>query len=199
MNFIGLLEGHPEGLLVLYSDDLGHCVSEECIVVVLLVEMKDLRDELPFLELQSVNLVIQVVNENSCAVGLVALVYKRNSDDIMALLVRNLELRRWGEDDGSDWVVSEEYVMASDCIVEVLSDDRGSIVMKHDSLAVFFVAAHTAHVDSIVVMAKVFIVVCIFAWWNPDVFENLSLGEFGHYLGLGRRKPPLHILLGLSI
>jgi hypothetical protein len=100
MNLIGLLKGHRKGLLVFYTNYLGYCISVESVIVVLLIEMQDLRDKLSFLELQPINLVIKVINKNSRAMGLICLVYKGNSDDIVPLLVRNLELSGRGEDDG---------------------------------------------------------------------------------------------------
>lgn len=112
------------------SNNLGDCVSEKSIVVVLFVEMQYLGDKQSSPELQPENLVIRVIYQNSCAVCLETIVDERYSDDIVALFVRNLEFSSSGEDDGGDRVVTEDYIVACDGIVEVVCNDGGPVVME---------------------------------------------------------------------
>ena len=72
--------------------------------------------------------------------------------------------------------------------------------MKEDALPMFFVGTNASHIDGIIVMAKIFVVVCratdgYLVLLRALPFKVLSLIEFGNNFRPAGREPFLHFFI----
>lgn len=131
---------------------------------------------------------IEIIDKDTWSMSFKAIINKRNSKDIVSLLISDIELSRRRKKHGSNWILPENDGLSSGCIVKVFWYHWRTIIMNNNSFPMFFVRTHTSHIDRIVVMTQ------IFAWLSRPIdrrnavfFIFLSLTQLLNNLRFGGR------------
>ena len=109
-----------------------------------------------FFKMQLVDLWYIIIDKNPYAVGLRIIARKRKLENIFMEFVDNFVLFNISKEEGGDWVLSKDDVVACWGIIWILCHSHWAIIVHQESFPMFFVRTHAAHVDCIIVMAQIF-------------------------------------------
>ena len=190
----GFFEAQVEGLLVFDSYDSGGCIFVKDIIVVSLIHVHYLLNQNSSFEDQSVNFKVYVVDKHTYSMSLVGWVTKWDCNDISTLLVGDLKLDVWLIKHRGDGILPKDNAVPTGRVMKIVSNDSWAIIMEQYSFTVFFVGAHSSHVDCIVVVAEILVVIC----GSTDGYSTLIFFESVVYLvwdfGSGGREASLHFI-----
>lgn len=135
--------------------NFSNIVGIKSLHIVLHIQMQYLRHKHSLLILQLINPMIQIVNQNSRTMRLLIPIRKGNIYNIVASLVRNLELIRRTISYRSNRVVPENNIVTSRSVMQVISNHTRSIVMQQYPLPMLLISTHPSHIHRVVIVTKI--------------------------------------------
>lgn len=172
----------------------GRYVPVKNILVISSIQMQDFLNQNSSFEDQSVNFERAIVDKHSYSVSFVRWITEGNGNNIFSLLVCHLKLDIGLIIHRSNWILPKNNAVSAGCVMQVVGDDSWAIIVQQYAFAMFFIRAHSSHVDCIVIVAEVLVVLCCPADGYFAFFVLLSGLYFFYSSGFGGGEALLHFI-----